>query len=144
MFPIYGNFLICYFFISAYNSLYIAATSSATLVHLLHFTSVLAVTQKDCKPTLFSFVYTHPPLSKSKLLPITAHSLRGLSQLTLGEGRGAPWRGHKFITGLTHRDKHPFVLTFTPKGNVESPITCLPLECERTPRGNPRRHLAVR
>lgn len=44
------------------------------------------------------------------------------------------------------RDKQPFILTFTPTGNQESPINLIhmSLDCGRNPEhpegGNPRRH----
>ena len=35
-----------------------------------------------------------------------------------GRMRGTPWTGRQTITGLTHRDRQPFTLTFTPTGNL--------------------------
>ncbi len=39
------------------------------------------------------------------------------------------------MTGLTYRDTQPLTLTFTPTGNLESPInlTCMSLDCGRKP-----------
>ena len=58
---------------------------------------------------------------------VTAYSVRvagcwSLSQLTLGERRGSPWTSRQVTAGLTHRDRQPLTLTFTPTGNSESPI----------------------
>ena len=53
------------------------------------------------------------------------------------------WTGRQFITGLTHRAKEPFMPTFTPMGNLESPIKLHVFglwEEARTLRGNPHRH----
>ena len=38
-------------------------------------------------------------------------------RLTLGERQVTPWTGCQSVTGLTCRDKQPFMLTFTPTGN---------------------------
>ena len=54
-----------------------------------------------------------------------------------GARQGTPWTSHQFITGLTCRDEQPFTLTFTftPMGNLESPINLPPvymfLDCGR-------------
>ncbi|MDF4321764.1 hypothetical protein P3377_24610, partial [Vibrio parahaemolyticus] len=64
-------------------------------------------------------------LHQYSFISVTAYPLEGrwsLSQLTLGERQGTPWTGHQTITGLTHRDRQPFTLTFTPTDNLESPI----------------------
>ncbi|XP_049444776.1 uncharacterized protein LOC125896339 isoform X2 [Epinephelus fuscoguttatus] len=45
---------------------------------------------------------------------------------TSGERQGTPWTGRQTIAGLTHRDKQPFTLTFTPTDNLESPINLVP------------------
>ncbi|XP_078019577.1 dynein axonemal assembly factor 3 isoform X1 [Epinephelus lanceolatus] len=67
-----------------------------------------------------------------------------LSQLTLDEGRGTPWTGHQTITGL--RDRQPFTLTFTPTGNLESPInlTCVFLDSGRKPEYPQKTHTDTR
>ncbi len=54
-----------------------------------------------------------------------------------------PWTSRQIITGLTHRDIQPFTLTFTPMGNLESPINLHIFglwEEAGVPRENPRRH----
>ena len=53
----------------------------------------------------------------------------------IGRRRGTPWTGRQSIAGLTHRDRQPFTLTFTPTGNLESTInlTCMSLDCGRKP-----------
>ena len=40
-----------------------------------------------------------------------------LTQLSPAERHRTNSKGHQFITGLTHRDKQPLTLTFTPTGN---------------------------
>ena len=39
-----------------------------------------------------------------------------------GGGGCSPWTGLQSITGLTHGDRQPFTLTFTPTGHLESTI----------------------
>ncbi len=48
---------------------------------------------------------------------------RGGCQLSLGERQGTPWTGRQSIAGQTYRDRQPLTLTFTPTGNLESPVT---------------------
>ena len=50
-------------------------------------------------------------------LCVTAYPIHGR-----GGGWGTPWTGRQTITGRTHRDRQPFMLTFTPMGNLESTI----------------------
>jgi len=54
------------------------------------------------------------------------HSFIHLRQLTSGERQGTPWTGRQTIAGLTHRDKQPFTLTFTPLDNLELSINLVP------------------
>ncbi|XP_060781597.1 prolyl endopeptidase-like isoform X2 [Neoarius graeffei] len=81
----------------------------------------------------------HPHLLRAVLL----QHRRSLSQLTTGERRGTPWTSHRVITGLTHRHRQPFTLTFTPTVNLESPVnlTCMSLDCggNRSTRRKPTR-----
>ena len=42
------------------------------------------------------------------------------SKLTLGKSLGIPWKGFQFITYI--EEKQPFMLTFTPRGDLESPF----------------------
>ena len=61
----------------------------------------------------------------------------------MGERQGTPWTGHQTITGLTHRDRQPFTLTFTPTANLESPINLHVFglwEEAGVPGENPRRY----
>ncbi len=61
----------------------------------------------------------------------------------IGRGRGSTWTSGQFITGLTHRDKQPITLTFTPMDNLESLINLCVFglwEEARVPGENPRRH----
>ncbi len=69
-------------------------------------------------------VNTYPWQGHGGLEPIPA---------ALGREAGSPWIGCQFITGLTHKDNQPFTHTFTPTGNLESPInlTCMSLDCGR-------------
>ena len=56
------------------------------------------------------------------------------AHLSVVVGRVAGFRtDHQTIAGLTHRDRQPFTLTFTPTGNSESTInlTCMSLDCGR-------------
>ncbi len=66
------------------------------------------------------------------------------SQLSLGERRGTPWTGRQSVTGLTYRDGQP--LTFTPTGNLESPINliCMSLDCGRKPEHPEKTHAGTR
>ncbi len=63
-----------------------------------------------------SFIYYPEPLSflqgRGGLGPIPAYP---------GRRRGSPWTSRQFITGLTYGDKQPFMLTFAPTINLESP-----------------------
>ena len=67
--------------------------------------------------------------------PIQGRGGGGLEPIPadIGRRRGTPWTGRQTITGLTHRDRQPFTLTFTPTGNLESTInlTCMSLDCGR-------------
>ncbi len=58
----------------------------------------------------------------------TCSSFRG----SRGEARG--WV-RQWITGMTQRDRHPFLLTFTPMGNLGWPVnlTCMSLVCGKKP-----------
>ncbi len=62
----------------------------------------------------------------------------------IGRGRGSPSTSHQFIMGLTQRDKQPFTLSFTPTGNLVSPINPTgifnPKGEPKEPRENPHRH----
>lgn len=64
-------------------------------------------------------------LNKFKYHNIFDHSFIICSclHLTAGERRSAPWPSRQSITGLTHREKQQFTLTFTPKGNLEQLIS---------------------
>ena len=48
-------------------------------------------------------------------------------QLALGDSGVQPWINHQLVTGLTRRDKQPFILTLAPTGNLESLINFLDL-----------------
>ncbi len=65
------------------------------------------------------------------------HSVIIGNHLSYVESRGAganpSWTSHQFITGLTHRDKQSFTLTFTHTSNLESPINLQVLDCGRKP-----------
>ena len=42
-----------------------------------------------------------------------------------------PWTEYGSITGLTHKDKEPFTLTFTSMGKLELPVSLHFLDSER-------------
>lgn len=44
-----------------------------------------------------------------------------------------PRTGCQWITGLTHRDRQSFTLTFTPWGSLSYQLTCMTLDCGWTP-----------
>ena len=56
------------------------------------------------------------------LKPLILFRVTSRSQLTLGDGGVRPGIRRKFIIGLTHWEKQPFTLTFTPADNLEYPI----------------------
>ncbi len=64
---------------------------------------------------------------------LTFTGSRGLESIPtdIGQGQGTTWTSHQFIKRLTQRDTQPFMLTFTPTGNLESPINCMSLDCGR-------------
>uniref|UniRef100_A0A3B4XV93 Fibronectin type-III domain-containing protein n=1 Tax=Seriola lalandi dorsalis TaxID=1841481 RepID=A0A3B4XV93_SERLL len=45
--------------------------------------------------------------------------------------QGTCWTGRQSITGMIYREKHPFTLTFTPMGNIRSPINQTVLNCQK-------------
>ncbi len=68
----------------------------------------------------------------------------GATPADVGQGRGTPRTSRQFVTGLTYTDKQPFVFTFTPTGNLESPVILLVSglwEEAGVPEENPRRHV---
>ncbi len=69
------------------------------------------------------------------LLPSGGEGSWSWSHLTLGKRQGTPLTGHQLITGLTHRAKQLFTLTFTSTGNLGCKLTIMSLDC-----GNPCRH----
>ena len=74
-------------------------------------------------------------------LSVTAYPIQGRGgrlepiPADIWRRQGTPWTGHQTITGLTHRDRQSFTLTFTPTGNLESTVnlTCMSLDCGRKP-----------
>ncbi|KAK5611591.1 hypothetical protein CRENBAI_014682 [Crenichthys baileyi] len=54
---------------------------------------------------------------------------------------GTPWTGHQSIAGQ-HRDKQSYAHPFTPKGNLERPITLTVMifGCRRKPEYSERTH----
>lgn len=48
------------------------------------------------------------------------------TQLSSGERWVTPWISHQLIIEPTDREKHPFILTFTPEVSVESPVHLSP------------------
>ncbi len=88
------------------------------------------------------FVTVHPSIHY-----LSSLSFAGLwSQLSLGEQRGTPWTGRQSVTGPTYRDRQPLTLTFTPTGNLESPVnlTCMSLGCGRKPEYPEKTHAGTR
>ncbi|KAL7381073.1 hypothetical protein ABVT39_028290 [Epinephelus coioides] len=55
----------------------------------------------------------------------------------MGKRRDTAWTGRQTITGLTHRDRQPFKLSFTPMGSLES---CMCLDCGRKPANREKTH----
>ena len=74
-------------------------------------------------PVELSFIY---PLSTA--YPVRGGRAAGAYPSIFGRKRGTPWTSCHFIAGLTYKDKQPSTLTFTPMGNLESPIN-LPQVC---------------
>ena len=110
---------------------------------------------------LCKYVYTIScPLAFSWELELCFHCLQWISSFSLIQSRLSFYTGGlsihplsitaflvdrqadcQFITRLTHRDKQPFTLTFTPRGNLESPINLHVFglwEEAREPGENPR------
>lgn len=53
--------------------------------------------------------------------------LVGLTGVFVAGTRGTPWTGLQSVAWLTQGDRQPFTFTFTPIGNLESPINLHPL-----------------
>lgn len=65
----------------------------------------------------FSFAYTCQGCGGAEAYP-SYHWARG---------KVNPGRGHQSVAGLTHRNRQPFTLIFTPIRNSELPINLTPL-----------------
>ncbi len=74
---------------------------------------------------------------------VTVYPLQGCGGLEsipadIGRWQGTPWTSQRLITELTYRDKQPFMLTFTPMGNLESHLHVFGLERTWYPGIEPR------
>ena len=64
----------------------------------------------------------HPSIHFLPLIPL---GFAGAYLTIFGRRRGSPSTSHKFMAGLTYRDKQPPTLAFTPMGNLKWPINQL-------------------
>ena len=103
----------------------------------LHIQELLAVTSTDIISQNISSGFKCPKPKWAKMIEYFTQKFH--YQLQGGGGGagadpcwhlascgGSCWTSPLFITGLTHRDKHPFTLTFTPTGNLEGLINLNP------------------
>ena len=87
--------------------------------------------QLSCKPPIWLFIHWLP------FYPVRGRGGAGAYPNVMGRRQGTSWTSRQFIIGLTCRDEKPFTFTFTPTGNLESPINRPPaymfLDCGRKP-----------
>ncbi len=82
------------------------------------FTKTVNLCLRSAQCSHKTFLFTHS-------FSVTAYPLQGGLEpipVDIGRGRGSPRTSCQFITGLTYSGKQPLTLTFTPTGNLESPV----------------------
>lgn len=62
--------------------------------------------------------FTKPMLFLQKVVEV----LEPISQLSLDKRQGTYWTGRQPVAGLTYSDRQLWTLTYTPIGNLKSPV----------------------